>query len=1168
MEAPPVGSLGPYQVLSLLGRGGMGVVYLAQDPRLGRRVAVKLLPADLTPDPDRVRRFEQEARAASSLNHPNIVTIHDIGESDAGRYIAMELVEGRTLRALPVGGPPALEIVVRLGEQIARALAVAHAAGIVHRDVKPENLMVREDGLVKVLDFGLARLTRQQQVSASMAPTAPATELGTLLGTTRYMSPEQTRGERVDSATDVFSLGLVLYELATGCHPFAADTTFNLLHNIVAQVPLAPSRADPTLPTGVDALLLPMLDKDPRRRPTAAEAAEAMAALVRVPAALARVSPTPRARRHTVGRESERAELRAAFEQVASGTGVLMCVAGEPGIGKTTLVEEFLGELTARGEPCRVARGRCSERLAGTEAYLPVLEALDSLLRGESSEPVARVMQATAPAWYAQSRPPSASDPPGAAVGAQAASQERMKRELATFLQETARLRPLVLFFDDVHWADASTIELLAYLATKFDEMRLLVLATYRPTELLVGKHPFLSIKLDLEARGLGRELLLPFLPREDIERYLALEFPNHRFPSTFAALIHARTEGSPLFMVDVIRYLRDRRVIVQEDDDWTLTQAVPDIDLPASIRSMIQRKIDQLADADRRLLMAASVQGYEFEAAVVARALAADVGEVEERLDGLDRVHGFVRRVRELELPAGTLTVRYRFVHVLYQNALYASLAPTRKAALSSAVAEALVGFYGDQIATIASQVALLFEAARDIPRAVDQFLLAAQHAAAVFANQEAALLARRGLDLLKALPAAPERTRQELKFQTTLGVALRNTQGFGAPEVGAAYARALELSRQTTDEREVIPALRGLWEFYELRAQRADLEIGLELADRCLHLARNANDPELLLVAHDISGDTRVWLGEFVAAREHLEQAIALYDPQRDRAHAYLHGYDTGVICWMFKGLVLWYLGYLDGSLESSNRAVALAKELSHPSSLALAQEFCAWVHQHRRDPTLTRFWAEADVALCEEQELSFFFLARAKVLLGWALAEEGRVEDGRTQIQEGIAGYRTTGAELEIPYWLSLLAEAQGRTRQPEEALRTLTEAMRGMQQSGTRFCEAELHRLRGELLLQQAIPKDHQGASGSPDPAAIDARVMSEAGACFCDAIEIARRQQAKSLELRAVTSLSRLLQRQGRRDEACQMLARIYGWFTEGFDTADLKDARVLLDQLS
>ncbi|MGQ0736447.1 MAG: serine/threonine-protein kinase [Acidobacteriota bacterium] len=778
-------SLGPYQVLSLLGRGGMGVVYLAQDTRLGRRVAVKLLPAELTADPDRVRRFEQEARAASSLNHPNIVTIHDIGESEAGRYIAMELVDGRTLRALLAGGRPALEAVVRLGEQIARALAVAHAAGIVHRDVKPENVMVRDDGLVKVLDFGLARLTQQPQVSASMAATAPATEVGTLLGTTRYMSPEQARRDPVDGATDLFSLGLVVYELATGCHPFAADTAFDLLHNIATRAPVAPSRADPTLPTALDALLLAMLDKDPRRRPTAAEVAEVTAALVRVPAALTRVSATARAGRHTVGRESERMELRVAFEQVASGAGLLMCVAGEPGIGKTTLVEEFLGELTATGEPCRIARGRCSERLAGADAYLPVLEALDSLLRGESNEPVTRVMQATAPTWYAQSRPPTPADPTRGAIGAQAASQERMKRELATFLEEVARLRPLVLFFDDVHWADASTIELLAYLATKFDEMRLLVLATYRPTELLVGKHPFLSIKLDLEARGLGRELLLPFLPREDIERYLALEFPNHRLPSTFAALIHARTEGSPLFMVDVIRYLRDRRVIVQEGDDWTLTQAVPDIDLPASIRSMIQRKIDQLADADRRLLIAASVQGYEFEAAVVARVLAAYAGEVEERLDGLDRVHGFVRRVRELELPAGTLTVRYRFVHVLYQNALYASLAPTRRAAFSSALAEALLGFYGDQSATIASQVALLFEVARDLSRAVAHFLLAAQHAAAVFANPEATLLARKGLDLLKALPATHERTRQELKFQTTLGVALRNTQGFGAPEV-----------------------------------------------------------------------------------------------------------------------------------------------------------------------------------------------------------------------------------------------------------------------------------------------------------------------------------------------------------------------------------------------
>jgi len=204
---------------------------------------------------------------------------------------------------------------------------------------------------------------------------------------------------------------------------------------------------------------------------------------------------------------------------------------------------------------------------------------------------------------------------------------------------------------------------------------------------------------------------------------------------------------------------------------------------------------------------------------------------------------------------------------------------------------------------------------------------------------------------------------------------------------------------------------------------------------------------------------------------------------------------------------------------------------------------------------------------VALCEEQGLSFF-LARAKVLLGWALAEEGRIEDGLAQIHEGIAGYRATGAEAEMPYWLSLLAHAQGRAGQPEEGLRTLAEAMQRVRQSGVRICEAELHRLRGELLLQQAVPKNQEGGCGLPDSAAIDARVMTEAEACFRDAIEIARQQQAKSLELRAVTSLSRLLGRQGRRDEACKMLTEAYGWFTEGLDTADLREASALLQELA
>src|SRR6185295_13122466 len=370
---------------------------------------------------------------------------------------------------------------------------------------------------------------------------------------------------------------------------------------------------------------------------------------------------------------------------------------------------------------------RCSERLAGTEAYLPWLEALDGLLRGadgqsrvslSGTESIVQTTKRLAPTWYAQAMPLQPDDSSVERLLAErAASQERMKREFGALLEELSEYRPLVIFFDDLHWADVSTIDLLAYLASKFDSMRALIIATYRPSDLLLAKHPFLHVKPDLQSRGVCREIKLEFLSHSEIEKYLALEFPEHRFPAELPALIHSKTEGNPLFMADLVRYLRDRGVIAEQKGRWVLAQSLLAIerDLPESVRGMIERKIAQLSEEDRLLLVAASVQGYEFDSAIVARALDLDPADIEERLETLERVYALVRFVSEREFPGRVLTLRYRFVHVLYQNALYASLRPTRRAQLSATVAEALLGCYGKQSATVAAELAFLFETARD---------------------------------------------------------------------------------------------------------------------------------------------------------------------------------------------------------------------------------------------------------------------------------------------------------------------------------------------------------------------------------------------------------------------------------------------------------------------
>jgi predicted ATPase len=1146
-EAPP--EVTGYEVLGLLGRGGMGVVYKARQHSLDRLVALKFLPAECSKDPVWLTRFRREARTASTLNHPHICTIYDTGESAGRPFLSMELVQGKTLEELGGQRRP-VEEVVRLLRQAARALAAAHAAGVIHRDVKPDNVMVRDDGIVKVLDFGLARQVPSGGESDS-TPGGEGTDPGTRVGTPLYMSPEQARAEPVDAATDIFSLGVVLYELVTGQHPFQAGSEVGVLHAIVAQSPVPPARLNPEVPAALDALIQHMLVKDPRLRPSAAEVEATLTQLTAAPGKPGSHRPGSGSR-PTVGRQLEWAALRSGFEDAAAGRGLLLCVTGEPGLGKTTLVDSFLEELAASGHACGIARGRCSERLAGAEAYLPFLEALDNLLQSDAGPAAAQAMKLLAPTWYVQLAPLAADDPSLAHALAEAkeASQERRKREVAVFLHEVSRQRPLIVFLDDIHWADPSSVDLLAYLGSKCSGWRVLLVLTYRPSDLLRSQHHFGPVKLDLQARGVCREIALPFLSRDDFDRYLTLAFTGHQFPEELAAVLHARTEGNPLFMVDLLRYLRDRGVIVQNQDGWALVRAVPDFqrELPESVRAMIQRKVDQLSTADRHLLMAASVQGPEFDSVVVARLVSREAADVEERLDSLERVHMMVRLLRDQTLPDRTLTLRYGFVHVLYQNALYAALPPTRKAAWSAGAAQALLGHHGDRSTCLAAELAMLFEAARDHERAADQYLVAAENASRVFAHLESVALARRGLAVLQMLPDTPERARRELPLQLTLGTQLQVAQGYAIPEAERNYARARTLCEQVPETPLLFPVLRGLWAFHLVRSELGKTQ---ELADQLFPLAQKMQEPAQILQAHQALAVTSFFLGNPAVTREHVERVVALYDPRLHSGQTYIYGQDPRVVSLAFGAVALWLLGYPDQAVQRSREAVALSGELGQPGTLALALHFAAMLRQYRREAAAVQENGEATTAISTENGFPLW-LAGSLVMRGWAAAEQGSATRGIARLRQGLTDWVGTRSETSRIYFMAMLAEALGREGQIEEGLRVLAEALVLMHGTNERFHGAELHRLQGEFLLRQR--SDEAGSV--------------EAEACFRRAIAVARAQQAKSLELRAAMSLARLYQKQEHQDEARPMLAECYNWFTEGFDTPDLQEARALLEQLS
>ena len=1155
-------TLGHYEIAARLGQGGMGEVYRARDTRLERDVALKVLPPELAGNQEVLDRFRREARALAALDHPGIVAVYSVEEVGGVHFLTMQLVEGRTLdEIIPKGGLPPDQL-ASIAVALADALVAAHEKGIVHRDLKPANVMVGEDGRVKVLDFGLAKLTATEPEGAADATRTleMQTRAGVVMGTMPYMSPEQAEGRPLDHRTDIFSLGVLLYEMTTGERPFRGASPAALVSSILRDEPQLPTRPD--ISPSISSVIADCLQKDPARRvQTARDFRTALNSAIgdsnpglgiepKVPERLANRPSgfSTRAKGHTVGRRAEIHALRDALAAATTGRSLLVGVAGEPGLGKTTLVEEFLAWAEREGS-CTVARGRCSERLAGSEAYLPILDALDGLMQGGDGATATRTVKEVAPVWYSQAVPASGQSSESAQVleEIQDANQERLKREFVALVQELSRPQPLVLFLDDIHWADVSTVDLLGYLAGKFDSARALVVLTYRPSDLQLVEHPFLQIRPDMEARGLFVEMPLAFLQESETAAYLDLEFPAHGFPRELSALIHRRTEGNPLFMSNLMRYLQDRGAIGKEEGRWILTVGLQEVEqqLPESVRAMIERKIGQLADGDRTLLTVASVQGHTFDSTIIAQALNRPADEVEDRLDVLERVHALVQLADEVELPDRSLNLRYNFVHALYQNTLHAALRPTRRARLSLQVGQLLEQVHGMQTRGIAHELAMLFEAGRDFEKAARHYLVAAQQANRVFADREAWTLADKGLGLAQKLENSVDRNRLELELLLALGLAVRSSGGFGHPEAQRAYVRARELCRALGETPHLFQVLFGLW---EIQQNQADLGAAIEVGREMLALAQRTGDTGQLVAANAAMADNLLCLGDPVGARRHAADAISHYDPARHHELAHDFGYDPAVSAHSLGALALWLAGYPEQALQESRAAVRLAQRLLHPSTQAFAALFASWVACWHGDLVEARSQAERCIASSTKFGLpvysDFVNICRGLMLIG-----EGDPGAGATLANERTASLDAIGFRWARTFMLAVVAEGHANAGDTAQALIVLDEAFAYAERSGERFYVPELLRLKGECLLRSATPKFRSGEQ------------------CLREAVDTAQRQQARSWALRATVSLARMWHEQGRSAEGLDRLAPLLSSFTEGLETADLRAARTLLQEL-
>jgi class 3 adenylate cyclase/predicted ATPase/energy-coupling factor transporter ATP-binding protein EcfA2 len=838
-----------------------------------------------------------------------------------------------------------------------------------------------------------------------------------------------------------------------------------------------------------------------------------------------------------VGRDEEVGLLRRRWVQSTASQGQVVLLSGEAGIGKTALAQTLHTYVGHEGGT-RITF-RCSPYHTHSALY-PVIDYLQRLLRLERNEPAEARLAKLEQALYPSRQPLAEVVPLLAALLAVPLPEERypamtlspqQQRQqtqdvLVAWLFEAAEHQPVLAIYEDLHWADPSTLEWLGMVLEQAPTVPMLHMLTFRP---------------DFAPPWLMRSHMTPMtlnrLEHPQVEALITHLAGGKALPAEVVEHIVAKTDGVPLFVEELTKTILESELLRADTDHYVLTGSLAAVPIPTTLQDSLMARLDRLPGS-KELAQLGAVLGREFPYELLRALAPLDEATLQTRLAQLGAAELLYQRGRPPR-------ARYIFKHALIQDTAYQSLLTSRRQQVHQQVAELLVEQFPETVETQPELVAQHYTGAGCTEQAIAYWQRAGQQALQRSADIEAIQHLTKGLELLATLPETPTRAQQELDLQLALGPALMATKGMGTPEVEQTYARARALCQQVGETPQLFPTLLGLWRFYH---NRGVLQTARELGEQLLRLAQHTAAPTHLLEAHCALGQTLFILGEYTTARMHLEQGIAYIDPMGQRALALHEGVALGVPCLSYAALTLWCLGFPTQALRRSQEALTLAQELTHPYSLVVAQHNVAWLSQRRREARVVQAQADALLPLATAQGFPQW-AGFGTFWQGWALAMQGQGDVSLAQMHQGMAALLATGQTVAWPYCLVLLAEAAGHVGQVEEGLRLLAEALAAIQEREQSDLLVETYRLQGELLLRQATPDTPQ------------------AEACFQQALTIARQQQAKSWELRAAMSLCRLWQCQGQRAEAYELLAPIYGWFTEGFDTADLKEAKALLDAL-
>jgi len=830
-----------------------------------------------------------------------------------------------------------------------------------------------------------------------------------------------------------------------------------------------------------------------------------------------------------VGRDEELDLLLRRWQQAKAGEGRVVLVSGEPGIGKSRLSAALSSRI--QGEPHTRVRYFCSphhqdsalypfivqlEHASGfarddtTDGKLSKLQALLSLgTPGNEIELLAELL----------SLPNTAAD----LNLSQQRKREQLFETLLRQLETSALSRPVLMVFEDAHWIDPTSRELLDLILNRVSRLPVLLIVTFRPE----FQHGW-SGQSQVTVMALNR------LGGHDGAALVEHLAGNAGLAREAVDEIVERADGVPLFVEELTK------AVLESGDPSDRVAAVlaaspsPALSIPATLHASLIARLDRLGPSAKEVAQIGAILGREFGYDLIEPVAHRPAVELTVALDRLE--------------AAGLLFCRgiapqssYLFKHALVQDAAYSTLLRGRRQELHARVAAALEEHFGDLVQRQPELLAHHLTAAGDIERAVDQWLKAGRHAGGRLAHAEAIAHLERGLGLLGSLPETPARDAREIELQLALGVSSITVKGMTSPVVRQTYARAHELAERGGDERQLFEALYGRWQNIGASGMAVAAR---PLSDKLLQVTARGADDGLRLQAHHSAWTTRWVSGELAEAYAHTREGCRLYDPERHASHRHTYGgHDPGVCAHMTGGQTEWVLGYPDRAAASTGEGLALADRIAHPFSREVALEYAILLRVNRGEPELGLAYLSAATALRAEQRVAsvidpLFFQGAVQIA-------QGAPADAAASLREGFAPGRL--GTLWRPWGLCLLAQALTLQGSHDAALATLAEGFERIEASGERTWQAELHRIHGLVLRAQ--------------------NQLDEAQASLQRALHVAQTQQAKSLELRAATSLARLWGEQGRRVEALESLAPVYGWFTEGFDTADLKEAKALLDQL-